>query len=438
MAIRGSLARRKYLHIILPLFIGSLLAYLDRLNLSYAALTMNEQLGFSAEVFGMGAGILFAGYVLFEIPGSVYAEKKSPSKWLVRIMVTWGLSCALMAFIKTPGQFYIVRFLIGAAEASFYPVCYSVIIPRWFNMKERPAALSIMVTSLIVSSIIGAPLAGLLIGLDLDFALFTLHGWQILFLLEGVLAVGFGIFLLYWLKDWPKDAKWMTEEERKATMQEYEQEVAAKSSVKQYTIWQVFADKTVIKLCLIYFLWISGFWAFGFWLPTVLRSVSGLSNSGVSFLTLVPMTIGLIGFIINGVTASKSGKLKRHIATPLFIGAFGMAAGTFTSNPTLSLIFISITCLGVYIGQGCWWSVPTTFLSGSAAAAATALINSIGNIGGWVGPYLVGFSQTSTGSYQMAYLILAASLAIAGVLTLTLKDKSSAVSGVNIEKENAI
>lgn len=427
MAINGSLTKRKYLNVLLPLFIGSTLAFLDRLNISYAALTMNKDLGFTAEIFGMGAGILFLGYVLFEVPGTIFASNRSPSKWLVRIMLTWGIACSCMTFIHTSGQFYFVRFLIGAAEASFYPVCYAVIIPRWFNAKERPKAISIMLISLLTSNILGSPVAGALIGLTY----MGLQGWQMLFLLEGIMAFIFGIILIFWLKDWPKDVNWMTEEEKKTRMEEYEQEIILKNSVKKFTIWQAMGDKTVLKLCLTYFLWISGFWGFGFWLPTVLKSVSKLGNSSVSFLIIVPMCIAAFFFVMNGKLAEKSGNLKPYIAIPMFIGAFGMIAGTMTSSPVLSFIFTCITCVGVYVGMGVWWSVPTTFLSGPAAAAATGLINSVGNIGGWCGPYLVGFSKTKTGSYQTAYIILAIAMVLSGLLMLTLKDKKTEVISVN-------
>ncbi|OOM14444.1 MFS transporter [Clostridium saccharobutylicum] len=417
MTINGSLTKRKYFNVILPLFIGSMLAYLDRLNISYAALTMNSDLGFSSQVFGMGAGILFFGYIAFEVPGTVFAEKRSPSKWIVRIMITWGMASALMAFIHTQTQFYVVRFLVGAAEASFYPVCYSSIIPRWFNHKERPKALSIMLTSMLVSSIVGSPLAGVM----LDITVLGLKGWQMLFLIEGIIAFIFGIILIFWLKDSPKDVNWLTPEEKKAIIEEYEQEIAAKNSVKNYTLWQALRDKTVLKLSFIYFMWVTGFWGFGFWLPTALKLLSGLSNSSVSLLVIIPMSVALIGFIINGYSSSKTGEVRYHIAIPVFIGAIGMAIGTVVHNPILSFVCICVTCAGVYIGMGVWWSVPTTFLTGPAAAGATGLINSSGNLGGWVGPYLVGFIQTSTGSYTGAYLYLAFSLVVSGIIMLTLK-----------------
>lgn len=416
-AIVGSLRRRKYLHVILPLFIGSVMAFLDRLNLAYAALTMNKDLGFSAEVFGMGAGILFLGYVLFEIPGSLVAAKYSARVWISRILITWGLACSLMAFIHTATQFYIVRFLIGAAEASFYPVCYAVVIPRFFDAAERPKAISIMLTSLLVSSIIGAPLAGVLLGVTwLGF-----KGWQMLFILEGAIAFVFGIIVLFWLADWPKDVRWLTPAEKEELMAQYEHEVAVKSAARKYTVWEALKDKEVLRLCFIYFMWITGFWGFGFWMPTVLKAVSGWSNAAIGWLIAIPMTLALIGFVVNGNSSSRTGEKRWHVAIPMFIGAFGLSVGTFVTDPIWSFIMVCVSAIGVYVGMGVWWSYPTSFLSGAAAAGAVGLINSVGNIGGWVGPYLVGFIKDVTGSFTWAYLYLAFSLFVAGVVILTLR-----------------
>ncbi|MCI1996731.1 MFS transporter [Clostridium sp. JNZ X4-2] len=419
MNTNSSVTKRKYLNVVLPLFIGSMLAYIDRLNISYAALTMNKDLGFNAQIFGMGAGILFFGYVVFEVPGTVFAEKRSPSRWVVRIMLTWGIVTSLMGFVHTEIQFYIVRFLVGAAEASFYPVCYSAIVPRWFNAKERPKALSVLLTSMLVSSIIGSPLAGVI----LNVKAFGFEGWQMLFLMEGSMAFIFGIILIFWLKDWPEDVNWLTAQEKKKIRADYEKEIAVKNSIKKYTLWEALKDKTVLKLCFIYFMWVTGFWGFGFWLPTVLKSVSGLSNSSVSWLIIIPMSAALAGFIFNGNSSSRTGETKWHIALPLFIGAAGMAFGTMVSNPVLSFIFTCVTAIGVYVGMGVWWSVPISFLSGPAAAGATGLINSVGNMGGWVGPYFVGFIKNSTGSYTTAYICLSVSLIISGLVMLTLKKK---------------
>jgi MFS family permease len=412
-----SLLLRKYLHIILPLFLASMIAYLDRVNVAYAALTMNMDMGFSPRVFGMGAGIFFAGYILFEVPGALIAERYSPRIWIARIMISWGIVCGFMAFMGSETQFYICRFLLGAAEASFYPVVYAVVIPRWFGPGERPRAISIMLTSLLISAIVGSPLAGWLLGVPLA----GLKGWQVLFCLEAIPAVLYGVALLYLLADWPKDAKWLSDEEKRELTAQYESEVAAKASVRRYTLWQALGNREVLKLCLIYFMWITGFWGFNFWMPTVLKSVSGWSNAAVGWVIVIPMTLALVGFILVGNSSSHSGEKRWHVAIPMFIGAVGMGLAPFVHDPLTSLLLVCMSAIGVYVGMGVWWSYPTSFLSGPAAAGAVGMINSVGNIGGWVGPYLTGFVKELTGSFQWAYLYLSFSLAVAGLLILTLR-----------------
>ncbi|MCE5284972.1 MAG: MFS transporter, partial [Pelosinus sp.] len=262
-AVADSARKKAYVNIILPLFIVSVIAYIDRVNISYAALTMNTDLGFSAQVFGMGAGVFFIGYVLLEIPGAIIAEKFSPKKWLARIMISWGMVSALMAFMTTQWEFYIIRFLLGAAEASLYPVMYASCVPRWFSPKERAYALGVLLTSMQVSAIIGAPLASSLLGVSL----WGLKGWQVLFVLEAIPAVVFGFIIIWWMADKPAEARWLTNEEKEFLTRRYQEEVAVKTAVKKYSVLDAFKDREVLKLCLIYFLWITGFWGFNYWMP---------------------------------------------------------------------------------------------------------------------------------------------------------------------------
>jgi len=407
---------KRNIHVILPLFVGSVLAYLDRVNLSYAALTMNKDLGFTAEVFGMGAGIFFIGYVLFEVPGAVIAERWSPRIWLSRILITWGLASAMMAVVHNEWQFYAVRFFLGAAEASFYPVAYASVIPRWFAPADRPKAIATMLTSLQVSAIIGSPLAGWILGKSA----FGLRGWQILFIVEAVPALVFGVVLLFWLADWPRQVAWLSPDEKKALAGEYERDIERKNSLRAYSLWEAMRDPEVLKLCLIYFLWITGFWGFNYWMPTVLQDVSGWSTLEIGWAVVIPMSLSLAGMVFVGYSSSRSGEKRWHGAIPMFLAAAGMGIGTFIHHPLLNLLFVCLTAIGVYSAFGVWWAYPTTFLSGVAAAGAVGFINSVGNIGGYVGSYLTGFVRDATGSFHAAYLLLAAFLLAAGVLMLTL------------------
>ena len=415
--IAASAKRKAYLRIILPLFIISVIAYIDRVNVSYAALTMNKDLGFNAEIFGLGAGIFFAGYFLFEIPGALIAEKYSPRLWLARIMITWGLISGLMGFMQSPWQFYVLRFLLGVAEASLYPVIYATIIPRWFSAKERATAIAFMLSSLQISGVIGAPLAGWLIGIPM----FGFKGWQALFVIEAFPAIIFGFIVVFWMADSPREAKWLTEEERNFLVERYENEVTAKTAAKHFTLFEALKDREVLKLCLTYFLWITGFWGFNYWMPTALKEVSGWSSVFIGWVFAGVMMISLIASIFTGYSSSKRNEKRWHGAIHMFIAAVGVGLGAYIHNPWIFVFFFILGAIGTYAPMSVWWSYPTTFLSGSAAAGAVGLINSMGNLGGFVGPYVTGWIKQKTGSFAGANLYLAGSLIAAGLLILTLR-----------------
>ena len=419
-AIAISAKRKAYTHIVLPLFITSVIAYIDRVNIGYAALTMNKDLRFTPEMFGFGAGIFFAGYFLFEIPGALIAEKYSPRIWLARIMITWGAISALMAFMHTAWQFYLIRFLLGAAEASLYPVIYATCIPRFFAAKDRARAIALLLTSLQVSAIIGGPLAGWMLGVSaLGF-----KGWQMLFIIEAVPALCFGAIIVFWMADHPQKAKWLTSEEKQFLTEQFESEVAAKGAVRRYSVLEALADREVWKLALIYFLYITGFWGFNYWMPTVLKSMSGWSNLAVGGLLAIPMLISLLASAYNGHSSSKRNEKRWHGAIPMFIGAIGLGVGVFIRNPVVAFFFVILANIGTYAPMAVWWSYPTTFLSGPAAAGAIGMINSCGNLGGFVGPYVTGWIKSATGSFIGAYVYLACSLTAAGILILTLRKQT--------------
>ncbi len=419
-AVARSAERKAYLNVVLPLFLTSVIAYLDRVSIGYAALTMNADLGFDAHVFGMGAGIFFAGYFLFEIPGALVAERYSPRLWLARIMISWGVVSGLLAFMHTASQFYLLRFLLGAAEASLYPVIYASCIPRFFAARDRARAIAILLTSLQVSGIIGAPLAGWLVGVPL----FGLEGWQVLFLIEALPAVVFGLVLPFWMADWPREARWLTEPEKQHLTRQYEAELAAQAAVRRVTLLEALRDREVLKLCLTYFLWVTGFWGFSYWMPTVLKDVSGWSNPEIGRAFALAMLVSLVASVATGHSSSKRNEKRWHGAAHMFLAALGVGAAAFTRDPWVFLLFLTLAAVGTYAPMAVWWSYPTTFLSGAAAAGAVGLINSVGNLGGFVGPYLTGWIKQTTGSFAGALLYLAVSLTAAGVLILTLRKAS--------------
>ena len=425
------LNRMRKWHIIFPVFLVSVIAFLDRVNIAYAGMTMTQQLDWlTPEVFGAGSGMFFLGYFFFEIPGSLVAAKFDACKWIARIMFTWGLVCGLLAFMQNSWQFYLFRFLLGACEASLYPVIYAVLFPRWFLAKERAAAISLMLTSLLIAAIIGSPIAGIL----LEFRILGFEGWQCLFLIEAIPALVFTFVFLFWVKDRPDKVSYLTPLEKEYLNTTIAAEEAAKESVKKYTIWQSLTDKQVWRLCVIYFTWITGFWGFNFWMPQVLKGVSGWSPSLVGFAIIFPMGAALIAQVLVGKSSSQTGEKRWHVAGCMFLGAVGLICDPFIHEGLLSLIFVSITAIGVYAPMGTWWSVPTTFLTGAAAAGATALINSIANLGGYVGPYMLGVIKQNTGSTDGGYFALGAMLIISGLVMLTLPKKTAIEEATEKEK----
>lgn len=417
ISIARNAKRKVYLNIVLPLFLSSMIAYIDRVNISYAALTMNFDLKFDPAVYGLGAAIFFVGYFIFEIPGALIAERYSPRFWLARIMITWGLISGLMAFMSKPWHFYTLRFALGLAEASLYPVIYGIFIPRWFAARERAVALAFLLTSLQISGVVGAPLAGWLT----EVPLFGLKGWQVLFVVEAIPAIILGITVVFWIADWPRDAKWLTAEERKYLTDQYERELALKTAHKHYSLVEALKNREVLRLCLIYFLWVTGFWGFNYWMPTVLKGVSGWSNAFVGQTFAVAMAISLVAMIYIGYSSAKRYERRWHVAVCLWIGAFGMGAAAYATNAWAFLIFMTLAAVGIYGPVSVWWSYPTTFLSGAAAAGASGMINSCGNLGGFVGPYITGWIKQTTGSFTGAMVYLAISITMAGLLILTLR-----------------
>ncbi|WP_427112703.1 MFS transporter [Megasphaera sueciensis] len=412
------LFRKRQMHVILPVFLVSVIAYVDRVNVAYAGMTMTKDLPWlGPEVFGAGAGIFFLSYFIFEIPGTLLAEKFDACKWIARIMITWGAVCGLMAFMNSEFQFYLFRFLLGMCEASLYPTCYAILFRRWFLPEERAKAISMMLTSLLVSAIIGAPFAGWL----LELSFFGLHGWQTLFIIEALPAIIFAFVFMFWVKDRPEKSQWLTDDEKAYMIELLAKEEEKKNEAQKYTVMQALTDSKVLRFVVIYVLWMTGFWGFNFWMPQVIKNLSGWSPMVVGFAFAIPLMLALIAQLIVGGHSSKTGEKKWHITWTLFLGAIGLGVAPLVHDPTISLIFVCIAGIGCYSALGVWWATPTSFLSGAAAAGAVALINSTGNLGGYIGPYLLGVVKANTGSTDIGFYILAGCLGLAGILMATMK-----------------
>lgn len=274
-----------------------------------------------------------------------------------------------------------------------------------------------MLTSLLLSNILGAPIAGVL----LESSFFGLHGWQELFILEAVPALIFAIIFFFAVKDRPDQVSWLSQEEKDYLTENYEKEKEAMHKVKRYSVRKAFTDPKVLKLCLIYFLWVVGFWGFYFWMPTVLKELSGLSTSLLGGAIAIPMMAALVVQLIISKTATLTGDKVWHVAGALTVGAVGLALSPFASNLVLALVLVCMSAIGIHAAMGVWWTIPTTFLTGPAAAGSIALINSCGNVGGWVGPNMMAWIKVNTGSFDVGYYIMGGAMLLAALLVLTIQ-----------------
>jgi MFS transporter, ACS family, tartrate transporter len=411
-------ARKRIARRILPfLFLLYIIAFLDRMNVGAAALQMPADLGFDDRVVGLGAGMFFIGYLVLEIPGALIAEHWSARRWIARIMISWGIVTVLMAFIHTPRDFYVVRFLVGAAEAGFFPAII-VYISHWFRASDRAKAVARFYAANPLSYVIGSPLAGLLLGISW----LGLRGWRWLFILEGIPAILFGAMTLFYLTDWPRQARWLPEDERDWIVRVLELEKQAKQRVRSYTIWQGFVHRDVILLTCCYFCATTGGYGIAFWLPTILKRLSGQSDVRVTLFAALPYLAGFVLQQINGWHSDRKLERRWHAAGAIFLCAISLLlAVVFGSTNTTVAVTLFTLVGGCYFSfHPCFWAVPTVFLTESAAAASIGLINSLGNLGGFVGPLMMGYLVHRTHSFQAGLLYLVGSLCLSGILMLAI------------------
>jgi len=408
-------ARRKAFLRLLPWLLGLyVIAYVDRVNVSYATLEMSADLGFSPAVYGFGAGIFFVGYFLLEVPGAIVAQRWSVRRWLCRIMVSWGVVGVVMGFMQTETQFYWLRFLLGAAEAGFFPAIL-VYLNKWFVAEDRAKAIAWFMSAIPLAYIVGGPVSGLLMKLDW----LGLNGWRWLFILEGLPAIGLGMATLWMLPENPADARWLTAGE-KAWLQERlacERAERTKADGGISSFWRAFRDPRVLLFALAYFFGLVASNGLGFWLPTMVKSLSGLSTLTVTLLVSLPYSLGFIAKLVAGWSSDRSGDRRWHTLGLLALGTIGLAGGALTQgSPFLALVFICIAVIGLTGYSPSFWACALGMLGGTAGAAAIGLINSIGNLGSFAGPYLMGWARQSSDAFTAGVLLLAGSAIVAAVL----------------------
>ena len=403
------------------MFVLYIVAFLDRVNVGFAALQMNEDLGFSDTVYGIGAGIFFIGYFIFEIPSNLIMEKVGARVWIARIMLTWGVISSAMFLVGGETSFYILRFLLGVAEAGFFPgmILY---LTYWFPARERARAVALFMAAIPISGVLGSPLSGALLTLD-GFA--GLAGWQIMFLAEGIPAVLLGIVVLFFLPDGPDEAGWLEPEERGWLRGALERENRIKSEHGEYTTRQALTNGKVWLLSAIYFGVVTSVYGVSLWLPLIIEDLSGFGTFAVGLLGAIPYLAGAVGMVLFARHSDATGERRWQVAVAAFIATVGLVITGATASPVVEMAALTLAALGIYSTLATFWSLPTAFLSGTAAAAGIALINSVGNLGGFVGPYVVGFLSDSTGSFYAGLLLLAALILVAGLLALAVRHERS-------------
>src|SRR5882724_7598414 len=396
-------------------------AYLDRVNLGFAALTMNAELKFSPTIFSWGAGIFFIGYFLFEVPSNLALEKFGASTWIARIMVTWGIISAAMAMVSGELSFYVLRFLLGVAEAGFFPgiILY---LTYWYPAEYRGRFLAAFAIAVPVSTVIGAPISGLLLGLD---GVMGLKGWQWLFIIEGIPSVLLGIVTWFYLTDRPEHANWLTSEQKAWLAAKLNAEIAAKQAAKHLTLGEALASSKVIMLSLIYFCFVAALYGMQFWLPQIVKAF-GLTNAQTGFVTAIPYLFGTIAMILWARHSDATRERVAHVGAPLLLTAVALAVSSYLTDPTMTMVVLTVAAIGIFCTFGVFWTLPTAWLSGTAAAGAIALINSIGNLAGFGGPFLIGWIKEATGSTSTGLLVLSL-LPLIGALLVFLGGHESKV-----------
>jgi ACS family tartrate transporter-like MFS transporter len=395
-------------------------AYLDRVNVSFAALTMNKDLGLSASAFGFGAGIFFLAYFLFEVPSNLFLERVGARRWIARIMFTWGVVSGGMAFIGGETGFYALRVLLGIAEAGFFPGII-FFLTLWFPAVYRARIVGYFMAAIPLSTVIGAPVSGLLLGLD---GFMNMKGWQWLFTLEAAPALILSVIVFFFLTDRPADATWLEPEERAWLVARLDQERRQREMVRRYSVTQALLDPKVLALSLVYFGAVATNYGLSFFLPQIVKAF-GVSNFQAGLVSALPYVVGLVSIVLWGRRSDRKRERRFHLAFPLFVASAGIAISTALNDPTMKMAALSVAGFGIFGCLPVFWTFPAAFLSGAAAAGGIALINSIGNLAGFAGPYAMGRIKDVTGSYTGGLLSLSAVGFIAMTIVLALHSDHS-------------
>lgn len=390
------------------------IAYIDRVNLGFASLTMNKDLGFSASILGFGAGIFFWGYFLFEVPSNIVLHKVGARLWIARVMVTWGIISGAMAFVQGPTSFYVVRFLLGAAEAGFFPgiILY---LSYWFPARHRAGVTALFMAAAPLSTALGSPISAAFLQMH---GFMGMAGWQWLFIAEAIPALVLGVVVFFYMTDKPEQAKWLKEDER-AWLIRAMREDASRTAGAKHSLLSGLANPRVLALALIYFGTSAGLYTLGIWAPQLIRHL-GVSSMTVGFLNAIPPIVSVIAMVLWSRHSDRTGERTWHVVLACLAAATGLVVAAGASSIVGLISALTLVNIGISSAKPPLWSMPTTFLSGAAAATGIATINSIGNLGGFAGPAMIGWVKDHTGSFSGGLYFVAGLLVLSAVLTLLL------------------
>ncbi|WP_339467091.1 MFS transporter [Pseudomonas capeferrum] len=413
-----AVVRKVTLRIIPFMFLLYIVSYLDRANIGYAALEMNKELALTSEAFGFISGIFFIGYFLFEVPSNVMLNKYGARVWIARILVTWGLIAAATAFAQTANQLYVLRFFLGVAEAGFFPGVI-VYLTYWFRSKELATTVALFTAAIPVSYIIGAPLSTWIMD---NIKWLDWSGWRWMLFLEGVPAVFLGIACFLFLTDKPEQAKWLTQQEKDWLLAELERDRQSRKNVKRLGVFKTMVNKKVLYLAFIYFVYQCGSLGVGYWMPQIIKGFSSeLTHTQIGLIAMLPYIVATVAMVIWSRSSDRRNERKVHSAIPLAVAALGLVGAGMLSSPVASMAMICVALSGLYSFKSPFWALPTLFLDRATAAVSIAVINSIGNLGGFVGPSMIGVVKGNSQSAATGLLFLSALLLIAFLMTALMR-----------------
>ncbi|WFU12719.1 MFS transporter (plasmid) [Rhizobium sp. CB3090] len=419
-ALENTAYRKVFWRIIPLLMFCYVVAYLDRVNVGFAKLQMSSELGLSEAAYGAGAGIFFIGYFLFEVPSNLLMNKVGARIWIARVMITWGIVSAAFAFTSSETMFYILRFLLGLAEAGFFPgiILY---MASWYPSHRRAKIIATFMSAIPVSAIFGNPLSGWIMD-----SLHTFHGmsgWQWMFLIEAIPAVLLGFVVLFYLDNRIEDAKWLNQQEKDVLRANMEAENRIKTGSPS-SLGATLSDRRVWLMSLIYFCFVLGQYGLNFWMPTLVKASGVVGNFHVGLVSAIPYICTFVTMLVLGRSSDHFRERRWHLVVPAMVACFGFIAATMASSTGIAIAALSLAAAGAITCAPLFWSLPTAFLAGTGAAAGIAWINSVGNLAGFLGPFIIGYLKDTTGSNSIGMYFLAAALVVGCMATLSVPAKT--------------